>query len=120
MTMTALIFEDHPGQGFIFKAALEQVGYKVQLVQNGKLAQDRLAGEVPDLLVLDLHMPGISGEQILKDIKANPRFAETRLIIATGDVGKGHALADQVDLVLFKPIGFDQLKAVARQVETLG
>ncbi len=115
----ALIIEDHPGQGFVFKLALEQVGYTTTLIQNGTLARNTLKTlrPIPDIILLDLHLPGVSGADLLAQIRADSRYDNTRVILTTADVILAEQLADQADQIMIKPIGFDDLKEVTRQIE---
>ena len=76
----------------------------------------RLAVTTPDLVVLDLHLPGIAGTDILRRIRADARLAETRVIIVTGDPLEAEGVRDQADLVLIKPVGFDQLRGLATRL----
>lgn len=108
---TAVVIEDHPGQGLVFRTAFQQIGFRAELIQNGKLAEDRLKQmSPPDVVMIDLHMPGVGGDVLLEQIQADPRFAATKVIIASADEELADSLSDTVDLVLIKPIGFDQLK----------
>lgn len=63
------------------KSILEQImlkqGYEVITASDGFAAQDKILEENPDLIILDNHMPGFSGNEICREIKSNP---ETRLI----------------------------------------
>jgi len=68
---------------------------------------------VPDLIILDLHMPGVTGEELLKQIRADERMEKTRVIIASADALRAQQLSSQVDMVLLKPISFTQLNQLA-------
>jgi DNA-binding response OmpR family regulator len=106
----ALIIEDDPDLVHIFAEALEQSGFKPTTVSEGKLALELLSKMIPDIVVLDLHLPGISGGKILQAIKADGRLSETRVIIATADHRTAEDMRDTADLILIKPISFKQLR----------
>lgn len=74
---------------------------------------------MPAVVVLDLHLPRISGEQILNHIRADSRLAHTCIIVATADPVKADALAEQTDLVLIKPISFGQLRDMAKRLRLI-
>jgi DNA-binding response OmpR family regulator len=107
---SALIIEDDPDLVHIFAEALEQSGFKPTTVSEGKLALELLSKMIPDIVVLDLHLPGISGGEILQAIRADGRLSETRVIIATADHRTAEDMRDAADLVLLKPISFKQLR----------
>ena len=106
----ALIVEDDPDLINIFARALEISEYKTHTVSTGEDALKVLAEFEPDIVVLDLHLPGISGGEILQTIRADGRLSQTRVILATADYRTAEDLRDHVDLVLLKPISFKQLR----------
>ena len=67
----ALVIEDDADLNEIFSSALENAGYQVRSVFDGATAQQILADMTPAIVTLDLHMPGISGEAVLKYIRTD-------------------------------------------------
>ena len=112
----ALIVEDDDEQVSIFAEALRRAEYETEVAQDGQLALTRLGEIVPDLVVLDLHLPYISGREILRQIRTNARLAETRVIIATAAPSTADMLRHEADLVLIKPISFIQLRDLATRM----
>jgi CheY-like chemotaxis protein len=112
MSELALIIEDDEDLASIFAEALRGIGYQVELVADGRLAQERLkTGTPPFLILLDMHLPHVSGADLLTNlIKRDERFAKTMVIITTADARMGDTYGDQVDFVLIKPISFVQLR----------
>jgi CheY-like chemotaxis protein len=107
----ALIIEDDEDLANIFAEALQGVGYQVEHVADGKAAQERLeSGSPPFLVLLDMHLPHVSGGDLLTMMKKDERFANTTVIITTADARMGEAYSDQVDFVMIKPISFVQLR----------
>jgi CheY-like chemotaxis protein len=119
MSPLALIVEDDEDLASIFAEALRGVGYSVELVADGRVAQERLkSGPAPFLILLDMHLPHISGADMLTNmIKKDERFAETVVIITTADARMGEAYTDQVDFVLIKPISFVQLRDLTNRLK---
>lgn len=110
-----LVVEDNQDTVMIFKSALELAGYEVQVALDGAVAQKMLAEIIPDLIILDLHMPHVTGDVLLKQIRADERLERTRVFLATADANMASYLRDQAELVLLKPIGFAQLKELAER-----
>ena len=75
-TSNILIIEDDEDLASIFAEALRGIGYEVELVADGRLAQERLkTGEPPFLILLDMHLPHVSGGDLLtKVIKTDERL----------------------------------------------
>ncbi len=109
----ALVIEDNEDQSWVFATALQQAGYATEAVRDGLTALKRLSELTPNIVVLDLHLPQISGEDLLRKIRGDRRLANMRVILATADALKAEELQSQADLVLLKPISFTQLSLLA-------
>lgn len=92
---------------------MARAGFDTTIEYDGQAAIEKLATIVPSVLVLDLHLPSVSGEAILRQIQGDDRFAHTRIIVASADPNWAEKLRDDVDLILEKPISFEQLRDLA-------
>ena len=109
-TRSAMIIEDNGDLAIIFSEILQAAGFDTDIVQDGDTALVLLKASRPDIIILDLHMPHVSGDAILERIRSDERLADTQVIIATADPRRANVLKDQTDLVLLKPITFGQLR----------
>ncbi|MBN1454532.1 MAG: response regulator [Anaerolineales bacterium] len=109
------IVEDYEDTANVFSWALEMAGYEVEVAKDGAVAQKRLAEIVPDLIILDLHIPHVSGDKLLKLIRSDKRLSKTRVFLATADANMASQLMDQAELVLLKPISLMQLRELAER-----
>lgn len=117
----ALIIEDEEMLATIFEQALVMAQYETEVIRDGREAESRLrADPVPAVITLDLHLPHISGEDLLAHIRQDERFAQTKIIIATADARMGEYLDKKADLVLIKPIRFSQLRDLAARLRPGG
>ena len=112
----AIVVEDDPGVGGVYVEALKQSGFETELFSNGRAALARQAVAVPDLVLLDLNLPVVSGETILQAIRADSRLAGTRIIITTGESHRAQELESRADLVLVKPVSAIQLSDLAVRI----
>jgi two-component system, cell cycle response regulator DivK len=111
MSELALIIEDDQDLANIFAEALRGIGFEVEHMADGKVAQERLKnGKAPFIILLDMHLPYVSGADLLTIIKGDERFANTKTIITTADARMGDMYSNDVDFVLIKPISFVQLR----------
>ena|ERR1043166_9003431 len=118
MNNLALIIEDDEDLANIFAEALRGVGFEVEHIADGKLAQERLKnGNIPFILLLDMHLPHVSGADLLTDIKADEQFNSTTIIITTADARMGDLYRDQADFTLIKPISFVQLRDLTARLK---
>lgn len=116
MNPLAFIIEDDEDMGTIFAAAMRQAGFETEVIADGHMALERLEQVTPDIVVLDLHLPGVSGPDILKHIRANERFKEVKVIIATADPHLADTLRKDVSFVLDKPVSFRQLSVLSSRL----
>jgi len=112
----ALIIEDDSDLSEIFSVTLRSGGFETEIIRDGQLALDRLAGTPPALILLDLHLPRVTGATILQNIRANERFAKTAVIVASADARLAEEMHVQADLVLLKPVSIDQLRELAQRM----
>jgi DNA-binding response OmpR family regulator len=117
-----LVVEDETHIQRLIKLILEKHGLHVDAVSNGEEALQFLsANDTPDLILLDILMPGIDGLQVLRTIKANANMKEIPVIMLTAlaqetVVMKGIELG--AEDYIRKPFHPQELvKRVAKQVE---
>ena len=117
MSALAFIIEDDQDLSTIFADALESVGYQVEQIKDGLKAQQRLSEEVPFLILLDMHLPHISGADLLSEIKADERLENTTVILTTADARMAEAYEPMADFVMVKPISFVQLRDLTSRLK---
>jgi DNA-binding response OmpR family regulator len=115
-TSVALVIEDEQDLATIFSKAVSDAGYEVEVINNGEAAEKRLKAIVPDLVFLDLHLPGIDGGELLKRIRADDRLSKTFIMVASADSAFTNAVQDKADLTLVKPISYQQLNRMAERI----
>ena len=113
-----LIVEDDPKLNEIISITL-QSDFELETCLDGKAALERLKNIVPQIVVLDLNLPGTSGAEILSYIRTDERLSRTRIILATADERQAETLTDDADIVLLKPVSPSQLKELALRMSTL-
>ena len=89
---------------------------ETERIKDGQVAINRLAGNIPALIVLDLHLPHVGGESILKQIRASENFAKVSVIVTSADAQMADDIRELADLVLLKPVGVDQLRELAKRM----
>lgn len=104
-----LVVEDDSDLVAIFSQALCTAGFATEICQSGADALVKLEQAPPRVLVLDLHLPEVSGVDILKYMQANGRYVNTHVIVTTADALLADTLRDMIDLVLVKPVSYAQL-----------
>ncbi len=119
-TLQGLIIEDDKDTAGLFKTVLELVGFECEVILTAKGALDRLAVSAPDVILLDIRLGvEISGEDILYQIRSNPRFDKTRVVVITAYPRLAEPITNLADLILVKPIEISQLKNLMQQLGSL-
>jgi len=106
----SLIIEDDEDLSVIFHEALSAAGYQTEIIRNGRLALERLYNVTPHVVILDMHLPQVSGSDLLKYIRSQKRMSFTNVVVTTADAIMGEQMRDTADFVLIKPISFGQLR----------
>ncbi len=106
---TVVIVEDDPDLSHLFARTVRKLNLETRIFTNGVDAFKALATQTPRLIILDLHLPDVSGEDILKTLRRSRRFDETWIVIASADAVLASQLRDKADFVLLKPILPSQL-----------
>ena len=100
-----LIVEDHPTMREAMRLVLEGEGFGIEEAADGETALAAIHASPPDLLFLDLNIPGTSGTGVLEAVRADPAFADVRVIVVTaaGEEGRAEALRLGADEYFTKP-----------------
>lgn len=116
--MRLLLVEDDVLLGSGVRAALVQMGFTVDWVQDGKAANAALDSGCYDLLVLDLGLPGCSGMEVLKRLRAAGRDLSVLILTARDEVADRVVGLDAgADDYLVKPFDLDELGARLRALQ---
>lgn len=110
-----LIADDSRTICAIIKGALTRQGYVVDLAFDGREALEKLASFAPDLVILDVYMPEMSGLMVTRAMRAQPQYNATPILLITGMKDQGNKLdgfAAGASDFLAKP--FDEVELVAR------
>jgi len=105
MPTRILIVEDHPTMREAMRLVLEGEGFIIDEASDGASALEHIRSTTPDLLFLDLNIPGTSGPDVLAAVKEDPATAGVRVIVvtATGEEGRAAALRLGADEYFTKP-----------------
>lgn len=113
----ALVVEDDHDLAIIFAEAFEAADYNSEVTHNGEDAVELLKTIKPAIILLDMHLPKMSGQAVLEHVRSTEPLADIRVIIATADdmaaVGRPSQLAN---FTLIKPVRFQQLKLLASRL----
>ncbi len=111
-----LIVEDHPTMREAMRLVLEHEGFRINVAADGRAALRMAREDPPDLMFLDMNLPGASGADILQELKSDPTTSSVRVIVITavGEEGREYALSLGADEYFTKP--FSPL-ALLRTVE---
>jgi adenylate cyclase len=115
---TVLVVDDLPQNVRLMDAVLSPLGFTVVSAMSGEEALDLLAGELPDIVLLDIMMPGMDGYETCRRIRANPAtsFIPVVMVTASGDAEKVRAIEVGADDFVTKPLNKAELLARVRSL----
>lgn len=107
-----LAVDDIPLNLLLVQKMLSRFNFKLRTAANGQLALDAVAAQKPDLILLDLMMPGIDGFEVIRRLRENPATADIQIVILSAlnsneDVIKGFNVGAN-DFIM-KPIIMEKL-----------
>ncbi|MFK7927372.1 MAG: response regulator [Myxococcota bacterium] len=117
-----LVVEDHPTNRMVAKAMLSRLGVSVSTAEDGFAALKMLATETFDLVLMDLHMPGMSGWETVEAATQRGLQIPTVVALTASTAPEDHAACVRVGMVetLAKPATLDQLRGALHRWTDLG
>lgn len=112
----ALIIDDDEMLATFFSSAFEDADYDVHAIHDGQEALTYLGEHVPNVIVLDLRLPHISGEQLLTFVRGDNRFKDTWIFATSIEGTRVSYLHDKADIILTKPVAYQQVVELAERV----
>ena len=111
---SVLAVDDIPLNLLLVEKMLSRFNFRFRKAANGQMALDAVAQEKPDLILLDLMMPGIDGFEVIRRLRADPKTADIQIVILSAltsneDIVKGFDVGAN-DFIM-KPIIMEKLLA---------
>ena len=113
------IFDDEPNVVVPIQFLMEQQGYRVMTAERGEDALDLIYRYKPDLVILDIMLPGMDGYEVCEIVRLDPNYRDVRVIFLTAkgrEVDIAKALALGADAYLTKPFSNDELVAKVKEL----
>jgi CheY-like chemotaxis protein len=109
-----LVAEDNDLNFELLSAILERDGHRVGWARDGPEALTAIAAGPPDLIILDLHLPELSGLDVLKRVRADPLTCDVPVLVLTADAMVGtreEVLGEGASDILTKPFELNTLRS---------
>lgn len=119
MARRALVVDDVAVNRKLAVAMFRKLGWEALEVDGGKAALAWLEGDMPDMLLLDISMPDLCGEEVCAQVRVNPQLAALPVVAYTAhamQVDIDRFLANGFNSVLIKPISFQALKEMVERL----
>jgi DNA-binding response OmpR family regulator len=119
MTAHVLLIEDEPNISEAIRFILSRDGCTVTTLNDGAGLAETLSKDLPDLVILDLMLPGISGMELLVRLRADPATQDLPVMMLTAKgQGRDREAAERAgaDLFMTKPFSNDDFRAAVRQL----
>lgn len=112
----ALIIEDDRDIVALFRHVLDLAGYRTEIVLDGKVAVEHLSTSAPDIVLLDLGLPNVSGVDILKIMRADERLKRIPVVVITAHAHLAETLPVAPQLILIKPVNIEQMTKLIQRI----
>ena len=109
-----LVIDDKSELLHLMRRVLEDEEYQVSILQNGRDAFTQAKAQLPDLLILDLKLGEISGQDVLKQLKQDPVTAEIPVIVYTAAVLEAEEVSQ---LIQSDPLHYQSVQVVQKPFE---
>lgn len=119
MPKKAFVVDDNRATAESLAKMLSLMDLEVTVCLGPREAIQKLANGVPDFMTLDVNMPGVSGLEVVKYIRRDPRIANLPVIIISSDAQTAEmakALLAGANLFLPKPVDFERLEAAVQDI----
>ena len=119
MSASILVADDEPNIVLSLEFLLKQAGFRVRTVSDGEAALAAIAQEPPDLVLLDVMIPGRDGYAVCQEIRSNPAWRDMRIIMLTakgGDIQREKGLSLGADEYVTKPFSTRELVERVRRL----
>ncbi|MGK7917990.1 MAG: response regulator transcription factor [Prochloraceae cyanobacterium] len=116
---TALIVEDSLTELKIITSCLEQIGIDVSTAKSGEEALEKITINLPDLIVLDVVLPGRSGYEICRNLKNETKTSKIPIILCSTkktEMDKFWGMRQGADAYLHKPVDQQELIRTVKQL----
>jgi CheY-like chemotaxis protein len=113
---SVLVIEDDSELSEIFAEILQSAGFKTEIVADGRSALVKIRETSPDIIILDMHLPYVSGLDILNTIRADECLRKTKVLVVTADALLAKEVEDKADVVFLKPVTLGQLSDVVSRL----
>ena len=119
MAKEILIVDDEPNVVMPIQFLMEQQGYKVMIAERAEDALDLIYQYKPDLVLLDIMLPGIDGYEVCEIVRLNPDYRDIKIIFLTAlgrevEIAKGLTLG--ADAYIIKPYTNAELVAKVKEI----
>ena len=113
-----LVVDDLPDNYFLLQTVLESEGYFVEVADSGYAALESIASHPPDLVLLDVMMPGMNGFEVTRRLRQNPslRFIPILLVTGYSEPTPADGFDVGADGFIRTPIDFDRLLHQIRMI----
>lgn len=112
-TLRILLAEDNPAMANVMRFNLQRIGADVSIANHGKEAIEQLETHEFDLLVSDLQMPQMSGDELCRYLRQQPRWSDLPIVLcsAKGLESSTHVLVEEcgIQKVFYKPFSPQEL-----------
>ncbi|VEP18593.1 Protein PilH [Hyella patelloides LEGE 07179] len=115
----ALIVDDSSTERAILTGCLKEIGINISIATSGEEALEKIAAELPDIIVLDVVLPGRSGFEVCRELKGAENTSKIPIILCSTkgtDMDKFWGKKQGADAYISKPVDQEELVRIVKQL----
>ena len=117
MAQTVMVVEDDLRTLDLFTTIVRRAGYKCLSAMTNQQSYEILQETLPDLILLDLGLPGGSGIELIETIRSDQRFAEVKILVVSALTDLAYTLERyQLEGFIYKPVSSGDLRKAIQRV----
>jgi len=112
-----LVVEDDKDLVYIYRTALGQSGHQVRMARSVGEARAAILEETPELIFLDMNMPGENGLEVIRFIRENEDYRNVQIVVITANQLWQREIAEtDIELFLVKPVSIADMVTLAKRL----
>ena len=116
MAKRILVADDDPKIAYLVQVRLESKGYSVITAKDGEESLAKVRSEKPDLLLLDVRMPKMDGDEVYMTLHSQPETKALPILMLTGLRTDAEIDANHEENIFAKPVDFERLFGKIKQI----
>ena len=115
MAQIVLVVDDEQPVADVVRLLVEDLGHRVFTAPDGVVALELVQREKPNLVISDIMMPRMSGDELCRRLKSDPRYADVKIVLMSA-AGSRRAEGTGADAFIHKPFDLEAIEGIVQDL----